>query len=71
MRAPRAGRIVEKHLMAGQQLVARGDQSLLTIADLSSLWLVTDLFEADARGVLRGFACHYHGADTAKQNHRR
>lgn len=54
VRAPRAGRIVDKRIISGQQLVARGEQSLLTIADLSSLWLVTDLFESDARGVVQG-----------------
>lgn len=54
VRAPRAGRIIDKRILPGQQLVARGDQALITIADLSTLWLVTDLFEADARGVFRG-----------------
>ena len=54
VRAPRAGRIVDRQVSTGQRLVARSVQSLLTIADLSTLWLVTDLFEADARGVLRG-----------------
>ncbi|HEY0466726.1 MAG TPA: efflux RND transporter periplasmic adaptor subunit [Polyangiaceae bacterium] len=54
VRAPRAGRIVDKQIMAGQQLVARSDRALLTIADLSTLWLITELFEADAPGVHRG-----------------
>jgi len=54
VRAPRAGRIVEKQLLVGQQLTARGERTLLTIADLSSLWLTTDLFEADLRGIARG-----------------
>jgi len=54
VRAPRSGRIVEKRLQVGQQLTARGEHTLLTIADLSSLWLNTDLFEADLRGIARG-----------------
>ena len=54
VRAPRAGRIIDKHVLAGQQLVARGDEALLTIADLSTLWLASDLFESDARGVAPG-----------------
>ncbi len=54
VRAPRAGRVIDKHLLLGQQLVARSEQSLLTIADLSRLWMIADLFEADARGVLPG-----------------
>jgi len=52
--APRAGRIIEKQLLVGQQLNARADHALLTIADLSSLWLSAELFEADLSGISPG-----------------
>lgn len=54
VRAPRSGRIVEKHLVVGQQLTAQSEQTLLTIADLSTLSLSADLFEADLIGISRG-----------------
>ena len=54
VRAPRAGRVVEKHLAVGQQLSARAEHTLLTIAELSSLWFSADLFEADLPGISPG-----------------
>lgn len=54
VRAPRAGRVIEKHVSVGEQLNARGAQTLLTIADLSSVWLVADVLAPDARGIERG-----------------
>ena len=54
VRAPRAGRIVEKRLLVGQPLSARSEHALLTIAELSSLWLSAELFEADLSGISQG-----------------
>jgi len=52
--APRPGRIVEKRILLGQQLSARSEQTLLTIAELSSLWLNTELFQPDLHGIAPG-----------------
>jgi RND family efflux transporter MFP subunit len=52
--APRDGVVVEKNVLPGQQVQPDADVPLLTIADLSSVWVVADLFEADATGVLEG-----------------
>ncbi|HYP99857.1 MAG TPA: efflux RND transporter periplasmic adaptor subunit [Polyangiaceae bacterium] len=54
--APRSGRIVEKRVLLGQQLSARSEQTLLTIADLSSLWLSAELFQPDLHGIAPGTA---------------
>jgi len=54
VRAPRAGRIVETQLSVGQQLSARAEHTLLTIADLSSLSLSAELSEADLPGISQG-----------------
>ncbi len=54
VRAPRAGRVIEKHLSVGEQLTARGSQTLLTIADLSSVWLMVDVLSPEARGIAPG-----------------
>lgn len=50
VRAPRDGTIVESHISEGQ-LVQGDGTSLLTIADLSSVWVVADVFERDLQAV--------------------
>ncbi|HEX3775811.1 MAG TPA: efflux RND transporter periplasmic adaptor subunit [Polyangiaceae bacterium] len=52
--APRAGRVVEKNVLPGQELQPGGDAALMLIADLSTVWVVADLFESDSDGVLPG-----------------
>jgi cobalt-zinc-cadmium efflux system membrane fusion protein len=54
VRAPRAGRVVESQLSVGQQLSAQSEYTVLTIADLSSLWFVAELFETDLPGIAPG-----------------
>jgi len=54
--AARSGRVVEKRVVLGQQLSARSEQTLLTIADLSSLWLSAELFQPDLHGIAPGTA---------------
>ncbi|HEX7838449.1 MAG TPA: efflux RND transporter periplasmic adaptor subunit [Kofleriaceae bacterium] len=51
--APREGVVVEKAVSVGQ-LVDPSNGSLIAIADLSSVWVVADLFESDARTVAPG-----------------
>ncbi len=45
VRAPIAGRIVDKHVTRGELVTP--DKALFTIADLSSVWVWIDLFERD------------------------
>lgn len=54
--AARSGRVVEKRVLLGQQLSARSEQTLLTIADISSLWLSAELFQPDLHGIVPGSA---------------
>lgn len=50
--APCAGVVVEKKLLPSQQVSS--DQSLIEIADMSSVWAVAEVFEADAIGIRAG-----------------
>ncbi len=43
--APRAGTVIERHITDGS--AAKKGQTLLTIADLSQVWIDADIFEAD------------------------
>ncbi|APR77549.1 Cobalt/zinc/cadmium efflux RND transporter [Minicystis rosea] len=52
--APRDGVIVEKNVLPAQQIGS--EPSLVSVADLSSVWVVADVFEADAIGVNEGTA---------------
>ena len=53
--APREGVVVEKHVAVGQQVdVSTGD--LMAVADLSSVWVLADLFETEAATVHVGQA---------------
>lgn len=50
VRAPRDGVVVDCHMAEGQFVQGDGT-SLLTIADLSSVWVVADVFERDLHAV--------------------
>jgi membrane fusion protein, heavy metal efflux system len=52
--SPRAGRVVEKNVLPGQVLGAGTDANLMMVADISSVWIVADLFESDSAGIVRG-----------------
>lgn len=45
LRAPADGTVLSLHAVAGE--VARAEESLAVVGDLSSLWLLADLYEAD------------------------
>ncbi|MEP7121609.1 MAG: efflux RND transporter periplasmic adaptor subunit [Byssovorax sp.] len=47
--SPRDGIVVEKNLLPGQQV--SGGSTLVDVADLSQIWIVAELFEADAVGI--------------------
>ncbi len=52
--APRAGVVVDKNVLPGQAVSPDGSGTLMVVADLSSVWVVADLFEAQATQVREG-----------------
>jgi membrane fusion protein, heavy metal efflux system len=54
--APHAGVVVEKNLMVGQQVTPEAGAALVVVADLSAVWAVADVFEAQAIDVHEGAA---------------
>ncbi len=50
--APRDGVIIEKTVLPGQQV--QTDDSLVSVAELDQVWVMADLFEADANGIVTG-----------------
>jgi cobalt-zinc-cadmium efflux system membrane fusion protein len=52
--APRAGVVVEKNVLLGQAVSPDGSGSVMVVADLSSVWVVADLFDMEATGVREG-----------------
>lgn len=50
--APRDGAIIEKSVLPSQHVTS--DDTLVSIADLDAVWVVADLFEADAVGLTAG-----------------
>jgi cobalt-zinc-cadmium efflux system membrane fusion protein len=53
VRSPRDGVVVEKNVLPGQ-VVGDGSATLMMVADLSSVWVVAELFDADAGGISVG-----------------
>lgn len=53
VKSPRDGNVVEKDVLPGQQIAADAG-TLLTVADLSSVWVVAQLFESNAAGIKPG-----------------
>lgn len=49
--APRAGVVVLKNVLPAQTVSADAGEPLMEIADLDSVWVVADVFEADADGI--------------------
>jgi len=45
--APRAGRVVEKNVLPGQELTPGAETALMLVADLSTVWVVADVYEKD------------------------
>lgn len=52
--APVSGVVVARNVAPGQYVGAGGDKPLLTVADLSTVWLVAQLAESDAGAVKLG-----------------
>ena len=54
--APRDGIVVEKNVAVAQRVSPDTAEPLIVVADLSTVWVVADLFEADAQSDPRGRA---------------
>jgi membrane fusion protein, heavy metal efflux system len=54
VKAPRSGVVVEKNVLAAQEVSPDTAAPLLAIADLSTVWVTADLFEANASDVKEG-----------------
>jgi RND family efflux transporter MFP subunit len=52
--SPRTGVVVEKNVVLDQQVAPDSTSGLVTVADLSRVWVLADLFEGDARDVKEG-----------------
>lgn len=50
--SPRDGFIVDKDVLPSQEVAA--EAALVEVADLSKVWVVAELFEADASGIVQG-----------------
>jgi RND family efflux transporter MFP subunit len=54
--SPRAGVVVEKNVLFGQQVAPDGAAALMVVADLTSVWVVADLFEGQVADLREGAA---------------
>jgi len=52
--APRQGVVVEKNILVGQEVSPDASTSLMVVADLSSVWILADLFESEAGAIREG-----------------
>lgn len=55
VKSPRDGRVVEKHVLPAQEITS-GSPALMMIADLSSVWVVAEVFESESAGIQIGSA---------------
>jgi cobalt-zinc-cadmium efflux system membrane fusion protein len=58
LRAPSAGTVVERNVEVGNAVGADQGQPLMTIADLSTVWIVADVYEHDLAYVRSGQRAH-------------
>jgi cobalt-zinc-cadmium efflux system membrane fusion protein len=47
LRSPIAGNVVERNVTVGSEVSTGQDQALITIADLSTIWVIADVYEQD------------------------
>lgn len=52
IRSPQTGTVIAKHVVAGQQI--RAGTPILSLADLSSVWVLAQIYESDAALVGKG-----------------
>ncbi len=54
VKSPRDGTVVEKNILPGQPIDSGAASTLMLVADLSSVWVVAELFESDGSTVTTG-----------------
>lgn len=54
LRAPLAGKVIERNVAVGTQVSPGGDKPLFTVGDLSTVWVIADVFEQDLAAVKNG-----------------
>lgn len=54
LRAPISGKVIERNVAVGAQVGPGADKPLLTVGDLSTVWVVADVFEQDLASVELG-----------------
>jgi cobalt-zinc-cadmium efflux system membrane fusion protein len=54
LKAPRGGLVVEKNVWPSQEVSPDG--TLIQIADVSKVWVIADVFDSDALGIIAGTA---------------
>ena len=54
LRARVSGTVVERNVLAGQEVRADGAQPLLTITNLDTVWVMADVYEQDLGQIARG-----------------
>ena len=54
IKSPLAGFIIDKKVNAGMQLRPDNDNSLFTVADLSSVWAIINIYESDISSIREG-----------------
>ncbi len=60
LRSQVVGTVVERNVLVGQEVRADGAAPLLTITDLSTVWVLADLYEQDLKLVQQGMSVEVH-----------
>jgi cobalt-zinc-cadmium efflux system membrane fusion protein len=60
LRSPIAGVVVERNVAVGTEVHVDQEKSLITVADLSSLWVMADVYEQDLSKIHLGDESHVH-----------
>jgi cobalt-zinc-cadmium efflux system membrane fusion protein len=60
LRSPIAGVVVERNVAVGTEVHADQDKPLISVADLSTLWVTADVYETDLAKIHIGDEAHVH-----------
>lgn len=60
LRSPIAGVVVERNVAVGTEVHVDQDKPLITVADLSTLWVMADVYEQDVARIHVGDESHVH-----------
>jgi len=54
LRSPIAGKVIERNVAVGAQVTPSAEKTLFTVGDLSTVWVIADVFEQDLASVQPG-----------------